>query len=228
MKILSFDTCFSKTHIILSENETILSKKIAESDDTTYHSVHLLPMIVEILKEQNLSISDLDAIGINIGPGSFTGIRISATVARVFAQQANLKLVGIPSLQILSKINTTKENSTIILDARKNKVYFAVYDKNNNVIQEPMLLDKDELIHSINTSSNIISDLSIGKFLKENKVNFVNFEEYEQNIGEYLMLLTNKILNENPNNDFNFAKLKPLYIQPPSISKPKESKINVL
>ena len=143
MKILSFDTCFSKTYITLAEDEKILVSKSIETTDEGYHSVYLIPTIVEILNEQNLTVQDLEAIGVNIGPGSFTGIRISATVARVFAQSANLKLVGVSSLQILSKINHTDKNSIVVLDARKNKVYFAEYDKDNNVITEPKLLEKE-------------------------------------------------------------------------------------
>ena len=105
MITLVFDTCFNKTYIVLKKDNEILNNLTIESTDTNYHSVYLIPKIRDILKENNLLISDLDAIGVNIGPGSFTGIRAGITIARVLAQQANTKLVGINSLQILSKLN---------------------------------------------------------------------------------------------------------------------------
>lgn len=219
MKILSFDTCFLKTYITLSEDGKILVSKSIDTTDEGYHSVYLIPNIVEILNKQKLTIRDLDAIGVNIGPGSFTGIRISAVIARVFAQAANLKLVGVPSLRILSKINQTGKNTTVILDARKNKVYYARYDRDNNVLCEPKLLEKEELQSEIIKDDVIISDNSISEYLKTLGIEAVKFEDNQEKIGEYLSELTFKMLKEG--GDFNFALLKPLYIQPPSISKPK-------
>ena len=223
MKILSFDTCFSKTYITLSEDDKILVSKSVDTTDEGYHSVYLIPNIVEILNAQKLTIQDLDAIGVNIGPGSFTGIRISAVIARVFAQASNLRLVGVPSLEILSKINETDKNTTVILDARKNKVYFARYDKDNNVLTEPKLLEKEELNSEIERSDVIITDNSIFEYLQTLGINSVKFEDNQEKIGEYLAELTFKKLKKG--GDFNFALLKPLYIQPPSITKPKVNNV---
>ncbi len=225
MKILSFDTCFSKTYITLAEDDKILASKTVDTTDEGYHSVYLIPNIVEILNAHKLTIQTLDAIGVNIGPGSFTGIRISAVIARVFAQAANLKLVGVPSLEILAKINQTDKNTTVVLDARKNKVYYARYDKNNNVLCEPKLLEKEELKTEINQDDVIISDNSIFEYLKTVEINAVKFEDNQEKIGEYLAELTFKRLKEQKEETFNFALLKPLYIQPPSISKPKEKNV---
>ena len=225
MKILAFDTCFSKTYITLSEDDKILTSKSIDTTDEGYHSVYLIPNIVEILNSYSIKIRDLDAIGVNIGPGSFTGIRISATIARVFAQAADLKLVGIPSLQILSKLNNSGKNSTVILDARKNKVYFARYDVNNNVLTEPKLVEVEELANVINRDDVIISDDKFSGYLKNIGINTINYSEHQEKIGEYLAQLTYKALCENKDDTFNFAKLKPLYIQPPSISKPKDKNV---
>ncbi len=225
MKILAFDTCFSKTYVVLGEDDKILTSKAIDTTDEGYHSVYLIPNIVEILNSYNLKIQDLKAIGVNIGPGSFTGIRISATISRVFAQAADLKLVGVPSLQILSKLNKTDKNSTVILDARKNKVYFARYDKDNNPLVEPKLIERDELKDIIISDDVIISDESISEYLRTIGVKSINYLEHQENIGEYLFELTYKTLTENKEENFSFAKLKPLYIQPPSISKPKEKNV---
>ncbi|MBR6164012.1 tRNA (adenosine(37)-N6)-threonylcarbamoyltransferase complex dimerization subunit type 1 TsaB [bacterium] len=225
MKILAFDTCFAKTYVVLSEDDKILTSNTIDTTDEGYHSVYLIPNIVEILNSHNLKIQDLDAIGVNIGPGSFTGIRISATIARVFAQSADLKLVGVPSLQILSKLNTSDKNSTVILDARKNKVYFARYDKDNNPVVEPQLVERDELKEIINSEDVIITDETISEYLKTAGIESINYLNNQEKIGEYLSHLTYKTLTENKEDNFSFAKLKPLYIQPPSITKPKEKNV---
>ena len=101
MKILTFDTSLNKTYITYGEDEKIIISKAIKSSDEKYHSAYLVPEIINILKEQNITMQNIDAIGINEGPGSFTGIRICTVIARVAAQQLNINVVPVPSLEIL-------------------------------------------------------------------------------------------------------------------------------
>ena len=221
MKTLVFDTCFNKTYMVLKSDENILASEIIDSTDTNYHSAYLIPKIRDVLKQNSLLIKDLDAIGVNIGPGSFTGIRAGITIARVLSQQANLKLVGITSLEILSKLNKAENKTIVVADARKNKVYYAEF-KNSKTIVEPMLVDKDELIGKITENDYIIADSSISQFLNENSIKNLNYENSEENLGLFLSKIVSEKLVQNE--DYNWAKVKPLYIQKPSITKPKELK----
>lgn len=222
MKTLVFDTCFNKSYIVLSDDEKVINSEIIQSTDTNYHSAFLIPKIRDLLKNNNIQIKDLDAIGVNIGPGSFTGIRAGITIARVIAQQANIKLVGVSSLEILSKLAENKEYIIVALDARKNKVYFAEY-KNGQEVTAACLIEKDELINKINKNSSVITDSSIYSYLEENNIQPINYEISTYNLGLYLSKIVSNKLNSS-NDDFNWAKVKPLYIQKPSITKPKEQK----
>ncbi len=222
MKILVFDTCFNKSYIVLNEDNIILSSKIINSTEDNYHSAYLIPEIRNILRENNIQIKDLDAIGINIGPGSFTGIRAGITIARVLAQQASLKLVGVESLLILSKLNTTEKKSLIITDARKNKVYIALYDKKNTIIA-PKLEDKENITKYIDNSTFIVTDSSINRYLKELNIESTIYENNDENFGLYLSEIVHTKIKENKE-DYNWARVKPLYIQQPSITKPKEQR----
>ena len=121
MNILVFDTCLDKMYVVLSVNGKILSSKVVENSKTKYHSAFLISTIRDVLFDNNISPKDLDVIGINIGPGSFTGIRACTTVARVMAQQLNIKAVGVSSLEILA--GAEKGNNLVALDARKNMAY---------------------------------------------------------------------------------------------------------
>ncbi len=94
--MLSFDTCLDKTYVTLFDGENF-NNKIILSNDGNYHSAYLISTIVEILKEASMTPEDLDCISIDIGPGSFTGIRACTTVARMLAQQLDIKAVGISS-----------------------------------------------------------------------------------------------------------------------------------
>lgn len=212
---LVFDTCFNKSYIVLRKDNEILVNKIIKSTDSNYHSVFLIPSVIDILRENSIMPEDIDAIGTNIGPGSFTGIRVGITVARVLAQQINAKLVGVNSLRILAGINDFNHDTVTILDARKNKVYISL--SYNDV---PKLMDKDSLLKQNLKDSVIISDTSIHNFLKENGIYSINYEQKDENIGLYLSSIVCEELNKGQG-DFHWAKLKPLYIQPPSITKSK-------
>ena len=222
MITLAFDTCFNKTYIVLQKDGIVLSNLVIESTDSNYHSVYLIPKIRDILKENNLLISDIGAIGVNIGPGSFTGIRAGITIARVLAQQSDIKLVGINALHILSKLNITSKKTIVATDARKNKVYYAEY-QNNKEIVAPNLIEKEELLDKITDEYFVITDNSISQYVVSNGKFALSYEANDNNLGLYLSDLVNYYLNISED-DFHWAKIKPLYIQQPSITKPKEVK----
>ena len=69
-------------YVTLAENDKILLSEVVTNKDNKYHSAFLISTIKEILKSNNLTPKDLDAIGTNIGPGSFTGIRAPGILRR--------------------------------------------------------------------------------------------------------------------------------------------------
>lgn len=202
MKILVFDTCLDKMYVTIAEDEKILSSKIVTNTDNKYHSAFLISTIKELLKANNLTPQDIDAIGTNIGPGSFTGIRACTTVARMFAQQLDIPAVGISSLEILSKINNTEKPTMVALDARKNSAYLY---KNNEIKGAVQLEEIEELIK--NNDYYIITDDKL-----QTRLGGISYQQNEYQLGEILAKLSYKKLQDS---SAKWQELKPLYIQPP-------------
>ena len=201
MNILAFDTCLDKTYITLNDSEKIIRSEIIFSDGENYHSAYLISTIVKVLKQAELEPKDLDIIATDIGPGSFTGIRACVTVARVLAQQLNIKTIGISSLEILSKI--LGDNDMVVLDARKNKAY--VYD---GEVKGAIELEKvDEMVKG----KRIVTDNSLKPRLSKNAEMAISYQEGNYPLGDILSKLA---LTKEPT---EWAKLKPLYIQPPPV-----------
>ena len=204
MKMLAFDTCLDKTYITYTDGK-IFQNKIIKSNESNYHSAFLISTIVEILKENNLEPKDLDCIAIDIGPGSFTGIRACTTVARMLAQQLNLKAIGISSLEILSKI--LGSNDLVALDARKNKAY--IYD--GKVLGAIELEKTDEIVKN----RRLITDDSLYQRLNILAKDTISYQQNEYQLGEILAKIAlEKIYN---GEDTNWRNIKPLYIQPPPV-----------
>ena len=204
MKMLAFDTCLDKTYVTLY-NEGVFENKIILSNDRNYHSAFLISTIVEMLKANDLTPKDLDCIAIDIGPGSFTGIRACTTVARMLAQQLNIKAVGVSSLEILSRI--LGENDLVALDARKNKAY--VFD--GKILGAVELEEVDTIVKN----RRLITDNSLFERFSNLALETVSYQEKEYPLGEILA----KIALEKIENgvDTDWRKLKPLYIQPPPV-----------
>lgn len=224
MKILTFDTSLNKTYITYGEDDNIIISKILNSDKEKYHSAFLVPELISIFKFQNITPKDIDVIGINIGPGSFTGIRICTVIARTLAQQAGIKVVPVSSLEILSLLNHSDKDSLILTDARKNKFYTALYSNDCVEIKSPYLTDKEDIINLLKYGDyKIITDTAAFHYLSEFGIDSINYEAEEYDLGQNLYKLTlNKLKSSN---DFHWAKAKPLYIQPPSITKSKKKAV---
>lgn len=204
--MLSFDTCLDKTYVTLSDGENFINKIILSTGEN-YHSAYLISTIVEILKSENITPKDLNYISTDIGPGSFTGIRACTTVARMLAQQLDIGLVGVSSLEILSRI--LGENNIVALDARKNKAYF--FDKEIKGAVE--LEEVDELIRG----KKVITDDNLFARFKDLGADAVSYQQKEYPLGEILAKIAQEKIQSGKDTDWR--KLKPLYIQPPPVFK---------
>ena len=109
MKILSIDTSQKNTHLTLDIDENIFSLST-----TTFvpHSKTLMTSIEELMLKGNITVKDLDAIAVVVGPGSFTGCRLSLSVAKGMAYPYNIPLIAINSLELL-KFNEDADYSVL-------------------------------------------------------------------------------------------------------------------
>ena len=202
--LLVFDTCLDKMYVALANGNNILTSKIVTNKDNKYHSAFLISTIKEILKENKLTPQDINAIGTNIGPGSFTGIRACTTVARMMAQQLNIKAVGVSSLEILAQLNDTQKPTIVALDARKNAAYLHLDGEIKGAIQ---LEEIKELLS--NNDYCLITDDKL-----QNILGGISYQQGDYPLGEILAKLAIEKLK---NSNTKWQELKPLYIQPPPV-----------
>ena len=137
MRILSVSTATNHLSVALNDSQQIIVEK--NEQDERNHSEHLDPLIDEILKENQLTLKDIDRFAVATGPGSYTGLRIGITTVKMFASVLNKEVVGISTLQALAK--SVKEDALVItgLDARNNNYFAAGYksgDIPDNVIPD--------------------------------------------------------------------------------------------
>lgn len=154
MRILGIDTSTMAASVAVIEDNQLVCEYTINTKKT--HSQKLMPMIENMLKESDLNINDIDLIGICVGPGSFTGLRIGMATAKAIAHVNNIPIVGVTSLEMLAaNMNLCDKKICSILDAQRNQVYTAKFEYIGNrlvQINDTDVLEIDKLINEISSS----------------------------------------------------------------------------
>ena len=130
---LFIDTSLSDVSIALIKEEKLIS--CIHNNIPGEHSIYVTKYIEDILKDNNLSPENIDELVVVSGPGSFTGIRIGVTIAKMFAYLKNKRIVSITSLQARA-IGNKSDYILSLIDARHDNYYIGLYDKDYNKITE--------------------------------------------------------------------------------------------
>ncbi|MBR1977216.1 tRNA (adenosine(37)-N6)-threonylcarbamoyltransferase complex dimerization subunit type 1 TsaB [bacterium] len=210
MNYLVFDCVLNKSYITLVKGEQMVSK-IIESDEKNYHSVYLVAEIQKIMQENALNFKELDFIATDIGPASFTGIRTGLCIAKTLASEANLPLVPISAVEILS-CALPDRLCTVFEDARRgNYIYY-----NPECENEPKLILKSEAAElAKNCKMKIVCDTNCYNYFLGEGVETINYEANNFPIGEILARLAHKKFKSGA--DFSYTNTKPLYVQTPPV-----------
>lgn len=127
--ILAIDTSAKPVSCALVQNGKVVASFFSNTGLT--HSQTLMPMIENLLAVSNKSISDLDALAVNAGPGSFTGVRIGVSAVKGLAFAGNLPCIAVSTLESMAEYTAAAPDQVIccLMDARCQQVYAALFEK---------------------------------------------------------------------------------------------------
>jgi tRNA threonylcarbamoyladenosine biosynthesis protein TsaB len=138
--ILNLETATTVCSVSLGKDGKLLALKELQGDYT--HAENLTLFIEEVLNQAEIKLSEIDAIAISKGPGSYTGLRIGVSSAKGLCYALNKPLIAIDTLQHLSlnlSVSIVKKAEDIVLcpmiDARRMEVYCALYNISNDCIK---------------------------------------------------------------------------------------------
>jgi len=130
MRILALDTATEACSCALLMSDRLLRR---DTELRKGHTEHILPMVDELLREAAITLPMLDAIAFGRGPGSFTGVRLAASVAQGLAFGAGRPVIGISDLRAVAQgVAGNNSSATRVLvcnDARMREVYWACFEK---------------------------------------------------------------------------------------------------
>jgi tRNA threonylcarbamoyladenosine biosynthesis protein TsaB len=126
MRVLAVDTATEASSVALLSGDELLSRY---AEGGLSHAQQILGMVEAVLAEAQVSLSMLDGIAASIGPGSFTGVRISVAVAQGLAFGAGLRVAPVSTLEALAfqAMRSGAANALACLDARMGEVYWGCF-----------------------------------------------------------------------------------------------------
>lgn len=127
--ILSFDTATNCCSVAITRGGFTDGRVLGalSFDSGISHSRKLLDAIDWLLDTTDLSMSDIDAVAVGTGPGSFTGLRIAMATAKGLAHGSGLPLIGISSIDAVAAPVYSERLICVVMDARKKEVYCCFY-----------------------------------------------------------------------------------------------------
>ncbi len=157
--ILNIETATKNCSVSLAENGKVIG--IIELNDGNYsHAEKLHVFIDQVMTQSDRSLSELEAIAVSKGPGSYTGLRIGVSSVKGFCYTLNIPLISVDTLESLSRQVENEEGYIIpMLDARRMEVYSAVFDTTHHQIRE--------------IKAEVLDANSFKEYLDKNKVYFI-------------------------------------------------------
>lgn len=183
--ILSIDTATETASIVLGNKNEIVSFK--ENKEQKTHASFVQPAIESMLKEAEIDISEIDAVAVSNGPGSYTGLRVGLSSAKGIAYALNKPLILLNTLEVmaLSAIIELKNDSVLycpMIDARRMEVFTAIYNisLNNLFVPSAVILNEDSFKDILNSNKVIFFGSGSEKsklIIKSSNASFLDIEK---------------------------------------------------
>ena len=158
--ILNIDTAQEIAQISVAQNGHVLGG--ASNDEQREHAAFVQPAIQSLMTRLGLAMGDLNAVALSIGPGSYTGLRVGMASAKGICYTLKIPLIGVGTLELMAHAaqldSPDFDQWCPMIDARRQEVYTAVYDRDLRPVLPPqaMILDTE----------------SFGDFIKNQRILF--------------------------------------------------------
>lgn len=242
MIVLGLDTSGVSASVAIVQRGSVLADHTSYSSEGTHtpsppahanHSEVILPLIEAAFRERRLKFSDLTALGVSIGPGSFTGLRIGLSTVKGLAYGSDVPVFGVRTLDAMAhRVPSQVRGHFVcaIMDARKGQVYAALYRSDADVLTTVMegTLDTAENVLTRVRELTTGGCLFIGEGtrvygeliedLMDGRASSTVGEEYPSTAAGVACIAEKRFLNGTPD---TLHTLMPDYLRPPDAVPPK-------
>ncbi len=127
MKVLAIDTALEACQAAVLDGDHVLASRSEPMQRG--HQERLAPLVAEVMAEAGVGFSQLDRVGVTLGPGSFTGVRVGLAFAKGLGLALGIPCVGIGALDALASTAGGAGKIVAAIDARRGQVYLQLFDR---------------------------------------------------------------------------------------------------
>jgi len=210
--ILNIDTAIDNASVCISKDDQLIN--IAVNNNQKDHASWIQPAIKNIIALSGLSLNDLAAIALSIGPGSYTGLRIGLSTAKGLCYALDIPLIAIGTLDMMATAAAQKDCDLIcpMIDARRMEVFAALYKKNMEKVIFPsaILLDSNLFDDVLEKNTVLFYGNGSNKFKYVTHHRNALFDDIEINSSLMIKISNNRLRDS----EFNsLAYTEPMYIK---------------
>ncbi len=232
-RILLIETSTDVCSVACSVDGQVVA--LVEEVETLKHAALLTIQVKECVHKAGFPLAALDAVAISSGPGSYTSLRVGASVAKGICYALEKPLIAIDTLLALaqaSRVALSQEHQPTLfipmLDARRQEVWTAIYDEKDQVLAaaQPVILEHNlfevfmaEFIAERPAARLVFSGNGMEKLHNVPKLSNAVFSSVKKCSAQYMANLATQLFQ---NSDFQeVAYFEPFYMKPPNITIPK-------
>ena len=145
--LLTLDTATPLVTVALHDGSDVVAEHVAER--AMKHGEQLAPLVDAVMRQVGVVRQDLTAIGVGVGPGPFTGLRVGLVTARTLAFVLEIPVYGVCTLDVLAveavDTGAVDRDFVVATDARRKEVYLASYDADGTRLDGPVVDKPAEL-----------------------------------------------------------------------------------
>jgi len=159
--LLAVDTSTRQMGLALYDGDQVIGELLWHSQH--YHTVELAPAVADLLARSGLKIDQIHVLGVALGPGSFTSLRVGLAFIKGLALSRHLPIVGVPTLDVIATAQEVRELSlAAVLQAGRGRLAYGRYkagDEAWQAVGEPKVITADELARKIRKPTVVCGEL---------------------------------------------------------------------
>lgn len=223
-KILCLETATEVCSVCIHEDGVLLAME--ESKEAFEHSKMITVFIQECLRKASLKITELDAVAVSSGPGSYTGLRVGTSTAKGLCFGLDIPLITVPGLLALTSGYLSEHTADAyeyivpMIDARRKEVYAAIFDAKSNLVKDTFsyILDKDPLPEALLSKKTMIIGNGAEKASSILKAENLHYTPRISSSSD--LIPDSQIFYQNSRFE-DLISFAPVYYKAPNITKPK-------
>jgi tRNA threonylcarbamoyladenosine biosynthesis protein TsaB len=178
------------------------------------HAEAIIPLFQNMLGQVDHTTKDIDKVVVNIGPGSFTGLRVGITFATMTAYALKKPVHGLTGFQVFSSGVAGNKDRLVVLDTKRDDYYVQVLNKNHNPISQAQCLKANDFVNLIDKYDYIVTGDAVEKLASE-----IPIKHKVQQDSIDIDSVVRCVINQ----QFDLNEAKAFYIRDADVSKPKAS-----